>query len=800
MKAFLWASAASVALAGCTVPQSGVENLPVAQATDTSEDARIADLISRMSVERKVAQLIQPQINSFTAEDMRRYRFGSYLNGGNGGPYGNEYAEASEWLKLADEMYLASVEPMPGGEPVIPTMWGTDAVHGHTNIIRATIFPHNIALGATRDADLVRRVGEATAVEIEVTGIDWNFSPTIAVAQDDRWGRTYESYSEDPAIVAPLGAALVEGLQGRKGDPNRLGAGHVIATAKHFFGDGGTDQGVDQGEVTGDIEALKAIHAAPYPAAIAAGVETIMASFNSINGEKMHGNKSLLTDVLRGELGFDGLVVGDWNGHGQVAGCTNTDCPQSLLAGLDIYMVPDDWKGLLETTVAQVKDGTIPIARLDEAVTRILRVKMRAGLLGDMLQPSRRPNAGDYALLGSADHRAIAREAVAKSQVLLKNNGILPLKKGANILVAGSAADDIAQASGGWTLTWQGGGDLDNSYFPGATSVWKGLETAVKEGGGSATLSPNGQYSSKPDAAVVVFGEEPYAEFAGDRKHLGFTDEEGLGLLRKFKAEGVPTVAVFLSGRPMWVNREMNAADAFVASWLPGSEGAGVADVLTGATPATGKLGFSWPATCDFGPLNGPDGALFPVGYGRALTDTSPTEQLDEDCAPLLAGPTRALFEAGRLADGTFAFAVKPNVEGEGEYLAQMRGDLTDAGVTVRGYDRDAQEDAREVYMRAGSRFGLRQDRDSGGAYRIAYEVVTRPAAPVALRVGEDAVVNLTDHFALALGKGWREMLITDACAPGLGNRIRFETEGDITFRISSITREDVAEGTPCSF
>ena len=800
MKAFLWASAACVALAGCTVPQSGVENLPVAQATDTSEDARIADLISRMSVERKVAQLIQPQINSFTAEDMRRYRFGSYLNGGNGGPYGNEYAEASEWLKLADEMYLASVEPMPGGEPVIPTMWGTDAVHGHTNIIRATIFPHNIALGATRDADLVRRVGEATAVEIEVTGIDWNFSPTIAVAQDDRWGRTYESYSEDPAIVAPLGAALVEGLQGRKGDPNRLGAGHVIATAKHFFGDGGTDQGVDQGEVTGDIEALKAIHAAPYPAAIAAGVETIMASFNSINGEKMHGNKSLLTDVLRGELGFDGLVVGDWNGHGQVAGCTNTDCPQSLLAGLDIYMVPDDWKGLLETTVAQVKDGTIPMARLDEAVTRILRVKMRAGLLGDMVQPSKRPNAGDYALLGSADHRAIAREAVAKSQVLLKNNGILPLKKGANILVAGRTADDIAQASGGWTLTWQGGGDLDNSYFPGATSIWKGLETAVKEGGGSATLSPDGQYSSKPDAAVVVFGEEPYAEFAGDRKHLGFTDEEGLGLLRKFKAEGVPTVAVFLSGRPMWVNREMNAADAFVASWLPGSEGAGVADVLTGATPATGKLGFSWPATCDFGPLNGPDGALFPVGYGRALTDTSPTAQLDEDCAPLLAGPTRALFEAGRLADGTFAFAVKPNVEGEGEYLAQMRGDLTDAGVTVRGYDRDAQEDAREVYMRAGSRFGLRQDRDSGGAYRIAYEVVTRPAAPVALRVGEDAVVNLTDHFALALGKGWREMLITDACAPGLGNRIRFETEGDITFRISSITREDVAEGTPCSF
>ena len=800
MKALLWATAACVALAGCSAPQTGVESAPIAEASVSSEEARIDDLVSRMSVEHKVAQLIQPQINSFTAEDMRRYRFGSYLNGGNGGPYGDEYAEASEWLKLADEMYLASVEPIEGGEPVIATMWGTDAVHGHTNVVRATIFPHNIALGATRDADLVRRIGEATAVEIEVTGIDWNFSPTVAVAQDDRWGRTYESYSEDPAIVAPLGAALVEGLQGRKGDPNRLGAGHVIATAKHFFGDGGTDQGVDQGDVNGDIEALKTIHAAPYPAAIGAGVETVMASFNSINGVKMHGNKSLLTDVLRGELGFDGLVVGDWNAHGQVEGCTNTDCPQSLLAGLDIYMVPDDWKGLLETTVAQVGDGTIPMARLDEAVGRILRVKLRAGLLDEIVQPSDRPNAGRYELLGSAKHRAIAREAVAKSQVLLKNNGVLPLKDGANILVAGSAADDIAQASGGWTLTWQGGGDLDNSYFPGATSIWKGLETAAKKSGGSATLSADGSYSAKPDVAVVVFGEEPYAEFAGDRKHLGFTNEEGLTLLRKFKTEGVPTVAVFLSGRPMWVNREMNAADAFVASWLPGSEGAGVADVLTGAMPATGKLGFSWPATCDLGPLNGPEGALFPVGYGRTLTDTSATPQLDENCAPLLAGPTRALFEAGRLADGTFAFAVKPNVEGEGEYLAQMRGDLTDAGVTVRGFDRDAQEDAREISMRGGSRFGLAQDRDSGGAYRIAYEVVTRPTAPVALRVGDDALVDLTDHFALALGKGWREMLITEACAPGLGNRIRFETEGDITFRISSITREDVAEGTACSF
>ncbi|MEL6957113.1 MAG: glycoside hydrolase family 3 N-terminal domain-containing protein, partial [Pseudomonadota bacterium] len=327
-----------------------------------------------MSLERKVAQLIQPQINSFTAEDMERYRFGSFLNGGNGGPGGDEFAPALEWLALADEMWDASTAPLPDGEPVIPTMWGTDAVHGHTNIVGATIFPHNIGLGATRDADLIRRIGHATAVEIEVTGIDWNFSPTIAVAQDDRWGRTYESYSEDPAIVAELGAALVEGLQGKVGSEDRLGAGRVLSTAKHFFGDGGTEQGVDQGDVNGDLGDLKPIHVSPYVAAIDAGVESIMASFNSINGRKMHGNKALLTDVLRGELGFDGLVVGDWNGHGQVAGCSVTDCAQSLLAGLDIYMVPDDWKGLMETLIAQVQDGTIPEARLDDAVSRVLRM------------------------------------------------------------------------------------------------------------------------------------------------------------------------------------------------------------------------------------------------------------------------------------------------------------------------------------------------------------------------------------------------------------------------------------------
>jgi beta-glucosidase len=774
---------------------------PVASAEDLAE-AEIADFVSRMSLERKIGQLIQPQINSFTPEDMERYRFGSYLNGGNGGPYGDEFAPASEWLRYADEMYDASVKPLPDGEPVIPTMWGTDAVHGHSNIVGATIFPHNIALGATGDAELVQRIGHATAIEIEVTGIDWNFSPTVAVARDDRWGRTYESYSEDPDLVAKLGAALIVGQQGSPGSEDFLGDGRVFVTAKHFFGDGGTEQGVDQGDVNGDINALLDLHGRPYPAAIDAGVQAVMASFNSINGRKMHGNKELLTDVLRGQMGFDGLVVGDWNGHGQIKGCTVTDCPQSLMAGLDIYMVPDDWKVLMETLIAQVKDGTIPMARVDEAVTRVLRVKQRAGLLGENAKrPSERGVAGQYDLLASPEHRALAREAVAKSQVLLKNDGVLPLKAGANVLVAGSAADDVGQQSGGWTLEWQGGrkDTLPRDYFPKATSIWDGIKENVTAEGGSATLSEDGSFEARPDIAIVVFGEHPYAEFAGDQRNLVFRDEEGLTLLRQFDEQDIPTVAVFLSGRAMWMNREINAADAFVASWLPGSEGAGVADVLTGKREATGRLSFSWPASCEGQPVNSPEGALFAFGYGRTLSDNSPLATLNEDCGALSVVEGSELFGSGRLGSGVSAFVGRLDGAGFEELMPQMRGDMNGSGVLVRGFDRDAQEDSREITMRAGSYFGLEQSNNTGGVYRIAYEVVTRPAGTIRLRSG-NAVLDVTAQFELATAKGFREMVVTESCLAGLGKRIAFESDGDVTFRISSVKREEVAEGTECSF
>lgn len=743
-----------------------------------------------MSLERKVAQLIQPQINSVTPAEMRQYRYGSYLNGGNGGPYGDEFAPAKDWLRLADEMWDASTAPLPGDEPAIPAIWGTDAVHGHTNVVGATIFPHNIGLGAARDADLMRRIGAATAAEIAVTGIDWNFSPTVAVAQDDRWGRTYESYSEDPAIAAELGAALVEGLQGKEAPRGRIGAGHVLATAKHFFGDGGTTQGVDQGEVSGDIAALEAIHARPYPAAIAAGVEAVMASFNSINGTKMHGNAPLLTGLLRERMGFTGVVVGDWNGHAQIPGCTANNCPEALLAGLDIYMVPDDAKALHASLVAQVKDGTIPMARLEEAVSRVLRMKLRAGLLdADAKRPSERKHGGDFALLGSPAHRAIAREAVAKSQVVLKNDGVLPLKSGANILVAGRAADDIAQASGGWTLTWQGGEDLTNARFPGATSIWAGLNAAAAEAGGAATLSPTGTYSAKPDAAVVVFGEEPYAEFAGDRKDAVFSDTEGLELLRKFRAAGVPTVAVFLSGRPLWVNREINVANAFVASWLPGGEGAGVADILYGRKPATGRLSFSWPAGCTGQPVNGPEGALFARGYGLSLADSRPVPKLSETCG-FLDAKSAEWFDMGRLGAGVAARSGTVDLPG-------LRG--TGGGITARGYDRNRQEDAREIAFAPGATLTLSAAGKGSGGYRVLYELANPPTAPVTLTVGGKQI-DVTAGLATSAGKGWREMVVTRACAPADGSSLALTSAGPLVLRIARIARQEMPAGVECSF
>jgi beta-glucosidase len=625
---------------------------------DPQVERAVNDLLSRMSLEEKVGQVMQAEIGQVTPEDVRRYHLGSVLNGGGSHPGGKRGTSPAEWVALADAFYDASMDTSDSRQ-AIPIIWGCDAVHGHNNVVGATIFPHNIALGATRNADLIRRIGEATAIEFRVTGLDWNFAPTVAVVRDDRWGRTYEGYSEDPDIVRMCARAMVLGLQGDPRSVDFLDAHHVIATAKHFLGDGGTLGGRDQGDNISSEQELRDVHAAGYMTALAAGVQTVMASFSSWHGLKMHDNRDLLTGVLKERMGFDGFVIGDWNGHGQVPGCSNDDCAAAFNAGIDMFMVPNEWKALYGHTLTEVRSGVIPVSRLDEAVRRILRVKMRAGLFREG-RPSSRPLSGRTELLGSPQQRALARQAVRESLVLLKNNGkLLPLRRDLKVLVVGDSADDIARQCGGWTISWQGDGNT-NADFPGGTSVWDGIRETVERSGGTATLGRDGDFQTRPDVAIAVFGEEPYSEMEGDRETLEFRSGKGSGaaLLRSLKATGLPVVSVFLSGRPLWVNPELNASDAFVAAWLPGSEGRAVADVLfrgadgSVAYDFTGRLAYSWPRWPRQGPVNrGEPGydPLFPFGFGLSVTDNVDLQQLPEGLAgdTALKAPPFAVAAAG---------------------------------------------------------------------------------------------------------------------------------------------------------
>ena len=685
-------------------------------ATNPDIEKRIDGLLSRMSLEEKVGQVIQGEIQNVTPADLREYHLGSVLNGGGSFPGKNKLASPTDWVALADDYYHASMDTTDGGV-AIPVIWGTDAVHGHSNVFGATLFPHNIGLGAARNPELIRRIGKATAIEVAVTGIPWTFAPTLAVARDDRWGRSYESYSEDPDIVGEYARQMVLGIQGDPGTEDFLGHGHLLATAKHFLADGGTTNGVDQGDTVLTESELVRLHAEGYFGALGAGAQTVMASFSSWNGEKMHGNRYLLTEILKQRLGFDGFVVGDWNGHGQVPGCNNESCAQALNAGVDMFMAPDGWKGLWHNTLAQVKSGEVPMARLDDAVRRILRVKIRAGLF-EKGAPSSWPHAGQSDLMGSQDHRALARQAVRESLVLLKNDGgLLPLNPSMDVLVAGAGADNIGMQSGGWTLSWQGTGN-QNSDFPGATSIFAGIHSAVSQAGGSAYLSVKGEYSEKPDVAIVVFGEQPYAEFNGDRAHLQFnaTDQETLAILQELKSGGIPVVSVFLSGRPMWANPELNASDAFVAAWLPGSEGAGVADVLFQAAdgsvphPFSGRLSFSWPASPEQGPLNVGDEdyrPLFDYGYGLSGAESDlHMATLEENGLELPEGGPLKLFVGTIDADWTI-FAFTTNDHGSTQAFSDENFSVgfsdTTAGLpSVDKANRRVQEDAVAIEWESG--------------------------------------------------------------------------------------------------
>lgn len=596
---------------------------------DAATEARIAALVRRMSLAEKVGQTIQTDISAVTPEDLREFPLGSVLAGGDSGPYGDERARPAEWLRLARAFHAVALEPRPGHEP-IPLLFGIDAVHGHHNVVGAELYPHNVGLGATGEPALAERIGAATAEEVATTGIDYAFAPTIAVSQDVRWGRSYEGYSSDPAVVAAFAAAAVRGLQGPTGTPHRLATGHVAASIKHFLGDGGTTFGEDQGNTEVSEETLVQRHAPGYAAGIAAGALTVMASYSAWNGQKMHGAQGLLTDVLKGRMGFQGFVIGDYNGHAQLPGCTKEHCPDALNAGLDMYMAPLGWRDLYRNLIADVTAGRVPLARLDDAVTRILRVKFALGLF----EPER-PLEGQFERLASAEHRALAREAVRKSLVLLKNDGVLPIRANAKVLVGGPQAGSLAVQAGGWTVSWQGE-DTKATDFPQAELAAQAIKNAVRAGGGRVVQDTDDLVANRPDVAVLILGARPYAEMFGDLKLPLYNDRTGLRELNHYRALGIPVVTVFLSGRPLWVNPEINASNAFVAAWLPGSEGGGIADVLVGDANGaprhdfTGRLPFPWPRSALLPPYAAHGATEFPIGFGISYAAPVRTPRLSE--------------------------------------------------------------------------------------------------------------------------------------------------------------------------
>ncbi len=614
---------------------------------DEAMEARIAGIVSAMTLEQKVGQMTQPEIKSITPEQVRRHFIGSVLNGGGTWPGGRKHATAAQWVALADQYHHASMDT--GLPTPIPIIWGTDAVHGHSNVHQATLFPHNIGLGAARDPALVQRIGASVGRSVRATGLRWTFAPTLAVARDDRWGRAYESFSEDPALVRAYAGAYVTGLQGDlSADTN------ILATAKHFIGDGGTERGTDQGVNAASRHDLINLHGQGYYTALAAGAQTVMVTFNSwaaphaaVPVGKLHGSKEMLTDVLKTRMGFDGLVVSDWNGIGQVPGCTNASCPQAINAGVDMVMVPEEWRAFITNTVAQVRDGKIAMSRIDDAVTRILRVKFRAGLF-DGRKPSQTPGAGEQARLLD---RSLAREAVRKSLVLLKNDeAVLPLARGRKTLVVGKSANSVPNQAGGWSLTWQGTGN-SNADFEGVSDT---LLAGIQEAAGAAQVtyseSGAGHDVNNFDVVIAVIGETPYAEGPGDITQtlaLSARHPEDLAAIERVAGRGKPVVTVLLSGRPLYANDIVNKSSAFVAAWLPGTEGKGVTDVLYRdaqggvAHDFSGTLPFSWPAAPCQTPLNQGDGQVpqFPLHHGLRYAQGASLGMLPTPAIPRSCGP-----------------------------------------------------------------------------------------------------------------------------------------------------------------
>jgi beta-glucosidase len=587
-------------------------------------DPEAKALVARMTLEEKIGQMTQPEQGPVMASpgDMQKYFIGSVLSGGDSDPVEGNTLEA--WTDLYDRVQAEAMKTRLG----IPVLYGVDAVHGHSNVLGAVIFPHNIALGCTRDPELVEKINRITAEEVRATGIQWTFSPCVAVPQDIRWGRTYEGFSEDPELVATLGEAAVRGLQGDLGHPLS-----VLACAKHFVGDGGTGPSaspipgapaapgarlwLDRGDMRVDESTLRRIHLPGYVAAIRAGVGSIMPSYSSWNGVKCTGSRRLLTEILKGELGFEGFLISDYNAIAEIRPDDyKTSVEIAVNAGIDMAMETDRYRRFFDTLRELVDEGRVPMARIDDAVTRILRVKFAMGLMD-----KGRSQLADRALhpgFGSEARRAVAREAVRKSVVVLKNEGgVLPLaKETARIHVAGKSADDIGNQCGGWTIRWQGQG---GRVTPGGTTVLAAIRSAVSPET-RVTYSLDGAGAEGAMIAVAVIGEKPYAEGVGDRDDLGL-DPEDRATVANLKKAGIPVVTLVISGRPLVLGDVSGQSDALLAAFLPGTEGKGITDVLFGDHKPTGKLSFSWPRANGQLPLNihTPEeryDPLFPYGHG----------------------------------------------------------------------------------------------------------------------------------------------------------------------------------------
>jgi beta-glucosidase len=571
----------------------------------TSE--RVEDLLARMSLAEKIGQMTLIEKNSLGPDDIATQFLGGVLSGGGGYPQGNNTPQG--WANMVNGYQQQALTT----RLAIPLIYGVDAVHGHNNVKGAVIFPHNIGLGATRNPDLLTEIGRITAIETSATGIWWDYAPVLAVPQDIRWGRTYEAYSENPDLVGELGAAFIHGLQGDDlSDPTT-----VLATAKHYVGDGGTTWGtgsgsyqIDQGDTQVDEETLRALHLAPYYPALAAGAQSVMTSYSSWNGEKMHGQEYLVNTVLKDEMGFDGFVVSDWAGIDQVTGVYYDAVVQSINAGVDMNMVPYDAQRFITILNQAIANGDISQERIDDAVRRILTVKFNLGLFEHPLS-----DPDQLALVGSAEHRAVAQEAVSQSLVLLQNeNNALPIAPDATIFVAGAAADDIGIQSGGWTIEWQGrSGNITEG-----TTILEAIEATAT---GEASYNKFGRFENfnpPADVGIVVVGEQPYAEGQGDAADLALSPAD-IELITRVGEQADTVIVILLSGRPLIITDALPLADAWVAAWLPGTEGQGVADNLFGLHPFTGQLSFTWPASMAQLPLGTGGDPLFPFGYGLTI-------------------------------------------------------------------------------------------------------------------------------------------------------------------------------------